>query len=278
MKNINWKRVFALSAWTVSLAGLVVLLSFVSKRQDTTVCKGVKINIEGKNFLVEKGDILALMNRVLPQFVSKPLDQIPVEQIEKAVKMNPYVDRADIFIDLDGMVRVNVTQREPVVRVINKNYQSFYIDKNGRKMPLSTNFSPRVLVANGNIDEQPAYNDTLKTASAKAIYEVARFIENDKNEFWKAQIIQAYVNENAELVLIPRVGEQKILVGNTEDLEIRMNNLMMFYKKALPRVGWEHYKVINIKYQNQVIGIRDTLIKEQVTSTDTVKTDSTRIN
>ncbi|MNV97616.1 hypothetical protein D3C71_1927610 [compost metagenome] len=78
--------------------------------------------------------------------------------------------------------------------------------------------------------------------------------------------------------LVPRVGDHRILLGNTEGLEQRMNNLMVFYKKALPRMGWNEYKIINIKYQNQVIGIRDSLIRKQVTSTDTLKTDSTRIN
>ena len=77
MKKINWKRVFILSSWAASLVGVMVLLSFVSNRQDKMVCKGVKINIEGKNFLVEKGDILTLMNKVLPQFVSRPLDGEP---------------------------------------------------------------------------------------------------------------------------------------------------------------------------------------------------------
>lgn len=278
MKNINWKRVFMLSVWAISLVGVMVLLSFVSNRQDKMVCKGVKINIEGKNFLVEKGDILTLMNKVLPQFVSRPLDEIPVEEIEKVVRMNPFVERADIFIDLDGIVRINVQQREPIVRIINKNYQSFYIDKKGRKMPLSLNFSPRVMVANGFIDELPAYNDTLKTATAKQIFELAQFTTNEKNEFWSAQIEQVYVNDNEDLELVPRVGDHRILLGNTEGLEQRMNNLMVFYKKALPRMGWNEYKIINIKYQNQVIGIRDSLIRKQVTSTDTLKTDSTRIN
>ncbi|UKJ06846.1 cell division protein FtsQ/DivIB [Solitalea lacus] len=278
MKRINWKRVLILTCWAVSLVGVSVLLSFVSNKQDKIVCKGVKIVIEGKNFLVEKGDILALMNRVLPQFVSHPLDEIPVEQIERAVKLNPYVERADIFIDLDGIVRVNVKQREPVVRIINKSFQSFYVDKNGRKMPLSLNFSPRVVVANGNIDEQPAMNDTLKTKLAKDIFALAQFIGADENEFWKAQIVQVFANSNAELELIPRVGNHRILLGDTENLSERMNNLIVFYKKALPRVGWERYKVINIKYQNQVIGVRDTLAKQYITSTDTLKTDSTRIN
>ncbi|MOA61871.1 hypothetical protein D3C78_1871190 [compost metagenome] len=74
------------------------------------------------------------------------------------------------------------------------------------------------------------------------------------------------------------MGEHRILLGNTEELEKRMSNLMVFYKKALPRMGWNEYKIINIKYLNQVIGVRDTLIRKQITSTDTLKTDSTRIN
>ncbi|SMO78631.1 cell division protein FtsQ/DivIB [Solitalea koreensis] len=271
LKRINWKRILIVATWATCLLGVIVLLSFVSAKQEKVRCKGVKISIDGKrNFLVEKGEVLAIMNRILPKFVSKPINDIPVEQIETALERNPYIQRADIFIDLDGIVNVKVVQREPILRIINAANQSFYVDKNGFKMPLSPNFSPRVLVANGNITEMPSLNDTLKTNVAKELFVLTQFVEDNKDEFWKSQIAEMYVNDAHEIVLIPRVGDSKIVLGNVDDLESRLNNLLTFYKKALPRMGWDTYKIINIKYANQIIGVRDTTIQQ----TNTVITSS----
>src|SRR2546428_5812779 len=212
IKRINWKQILIATIWVSCLVGVIVLLSFVSAKQDKVRCKGVRINIDGKkNFLVEKGEVLAIMNRILPKFISQPINDIPVEQIEMALQKNPYIQRADIFIDLDGIVNVNVIQREPLLRIINLANQSFYVDRNGHKMPLSPNFSPRVLVANGNIAETPSLNDTLKTNVAKELFVLAQFVQDNKDEFWKSQIAQVYVNNSQEIVLIPRVGDNKIL-------------------------------------------------------------------
>ena len=57
--------------------------------------------------------------------------------------------------------------------------------------------------------------------------------------------------------MIPRVGNQNIILGNGDSLTVKFNNLLIFYKKALPLVGWNTYKTINIKYTNQVIGVKD---------------------
>jgi cell division protein FtsQ len=50
------------------------------------------------------------------------------------------------------------------------------------------------------------------------------------------------------------------LLGNADSLALKFNNLKVFYKQALPMVGWDAYKTINIKYTNQVIGLKTKLL------------------
>jgi cell division protein FtsQ len=140
--------------------------------------------------------------------------------------------------------------------VMNRFDQDFYVDQHGLKMPLSQNFTARVIAANGFIDELFANKvDSLHTALAKDLFKTADFIRNDS--LWDAQIAQIYINKDHEIELIPRVGNQRILLGTADSLELRFGNLKAFYKKALPMVGWDAYKVINIKYNNQVIGVKN---------------------
>jgi cell division protein FtsQ len=69
---------------------------------------------------------------------------------------------------MDGTLQVEVSQRQPILRMMNRFDQDFYVDQHGIKMPLSQNFTARVLVANGYIDELFANKvDSLHTALAK---------------------------------------------------------------------------------------------------------------
>jgi cell division protein FtsQ len=58
---------------------------------------------------------------------------------------------------------------------------------------------------------------------------------------------------------VPRVGNHKIVLGNADSLKIKFGNLLAFYKKAMPVVGWDAYKIINIKYTNQVVGVKNVI-------------------
>ena len=162
-----------------------------------------------------------------------------------------------------------------MMRVMNQYDQDFYIDQHGLKLPLSDNFTANVLVANGLIDEPFAGKvDTLHTALARDVFKTADFIRKDS--LWSAQIAQIYVNQNHEIELIPRVCIQRILLGNADSLATRFHNLKVFYKQALPQVGWDAYKLINIKYANQVIGVKNDNMKKD--SVKRAASDSTKLN
>ena len=74
------------------------------------------------------------------------------------------------------------------------------------------------------------------------------------NKFWRQNITQIYVKTNGDIELIPRVGTHTILLGTAENCEKKLNNVRKFYDKVLSRKGWNFYKVINVKFDNQVVG------------------------
>jgi len=177
---------------------------------------------------------------------------------------------------MDGVINVEISQRQPILRIMNRFDQDFYVDQHGLKIPLSSNFTARVLVANGYIDELFANQvDTLHTAMAMELFKTADYIRKDS--LWDAQIAQIYVNKDHEIELIPRVGNNRILLGDADSLDTKFHNLLVFYKKALPQVGWDAYKVINIKYANQVIGVRNEKLKKDSLQTKKAGMDSTKM-
>jgi cell division protein FtsQ len=259
-KKHIWKPLLIGFGWLVSLAGLVVLMSFIEIKKEELVCKKVNVYIPGNQYFLDRQEIDNILQTTSHSLIGRKVQRIDIHALENKLRHNPFVEFAKVYLDMDGTIQVEVSQRQPILRIMNRFDQDFYVDQHGLKMPLSQNFTARVLVVNGYIDELFANKvDSLHTALAKEIFKTVDFIRKDS--LWDAQIAQLYVNPDHEIELIPRVGNQRILLGNADSLDVKFNNLKVFYKQALPLVGWDAYKLINIKYYNQVVGVRnETLI------------------
>jgi cell division protein FtsQ len=259
-KKKIWRYLLIGFAWAISLGGLVVLMGFIDIKKSEVVCKDVKIYIPGSQYFIDREEIDNILGIHNHAIIGRRMDDINIHELEGKLKANPFIEFAKVYADMDGVINVEISQRQPILRIMNRFDQDFYVDQHGLKLPLSANFTARVLVANGYIDELFANHvDTLHTTMAMELFKTADFIRKDS--LWDAQIAQLYVNKDHEIELVPRVGNNRILIGNADSLDVKFHNLLIFYKKALPQVGWDAYKVINIKYANQVIGVRNENIR-----------------
>lgn len=275
-KKRIWKYLLIGFAWAVSLGGLIVLMSFIETKKAEVLCKDVKVYIPGNQYFIDRDEVDDILQIHSHALIGHKMERINLHDLQNKLKANPFIEYAKVYADMDGIITIEISQRQPVLRVMNRFDQDFYVDQHGLKMPLSANFTARVLVANGYIDELFANRvDTLHTAIAMELFKTVDYIRKDS--LWDAQIAQIYVNREHEIELIPRVGNNRILLGNADSLDVKFHNLLVFYKKALPRVGWEAYKLINIKYANQVIGVKNENIKKDSLSSKKVSRDSTAL-
>ncbi|SDD59832.1 cell division protein FtsQ [Mucilaginibacter pineti] len=274
-KKLLIKRLLIGCAWVISLGGLVVLMSFIESKKSSVVCTAVKVNT-GSEFFIDKQEVDQILQTSSHTLIGQKLENINIQDLENKLKANPFIEFAKVYYEMNGVLRVDVSQRQPILRVMNHYDMDFYIDQHGLKIPLSSNFTAKVLVANGYIDELFANHvDSLHTQLAKDLFRTADFIRKDS--LWDAQIAQIYVNNDHEIELIPRVGTQRILIGNADSLQVKLNNLLAFYKQVLPQVGWDKYSKINIKYTNQVIGIKNELTKVDSLKAIAIKRDSLKM-
>jgi cell division protein FtsQ len=273
-KKLIWKRLLVGCAWVISLGGLVVLMSFIETKKAGVKCTAVNVSIPGGQYFIDKQEVDHIIEVTSHSLVGRPIENINIQELEDKLKANPFIEFAKVYTEMDGVLRVEVSQRQPILRIMNHYDMDFYVDQHGLKIPLSPNFTARVLVANGFIEELfTNHVDSLHTRLAKDLFKTADYIRRDS--LWDAQIAQMYVNSDREIELIPRVGNQRVLIGNADSLGVKFNNLLAFYKQVLPKVGWDTYKVINVKYTNQVIGIKNENIKaDSAKAAKTAKQDS----
>jgi len=276
-KRIFWKYVLISFCWLVSLGGVVVLMSFISIKQSAVICKDVKVYIPGNQYFIDRQEIDNILQVKDHSLIGRPINDINIQALENKLKANPFIESAKVYVDMGDVINVEISQRQPVLRMMNQFDQDFYIDAHGLKLPLSANFTAKVLVANGFIDEPFAGKvDTLHTQMAADIFKTANYILNDS--LWSAQIAQIYVDKDHEIELIPRVGNQRILLDDADSLDTKFHNLKLFYKKALPQAGWNTYKIINIKYANQVVGVKNQFTKQDSIAAVKAKVDSAKMD
>lgn len=236
-------------------------MGFIGVKSSEQACSQMRIIVLGNESFVESKDIAAMITENYGQLEGRTLTSIPIHQIENDLKQIPFVFEASVAIDMDGVLTMRIAQREAVVRVINKAGLDFYIDRKGYKMPVSPKYMPRVPVVNGNISEP--YNgelDSMNSQLVKDVFKTAQFISADS--VWSNQVVQLYVNEAKDIELVPRVGDQQIILGNADSLEKKFEKLMLFYKRIVPKTGINAYKTVNLKYAGQLVCERSAQFQE----------------
>lgn len=226
--------------WVLLLGYFPVMMAFVSVNKSSLICSNVVVSVSDSlnAGFVSSGEIRKMVIRNFPELLGSVIGDIDFEEIEATIEKHPAIRCCQVFNNSYGVLNVKVKQHEPIMRVYSGN-SSYYLDADGTKIPVSGKYSARVLIVNGNIPTNK--EDLIK---------VSRFIT--ENSFWNAQMEQIYIRRNNDYVLVPRVGEHLILLGNSEHIDEKMNNLMNLYEIFDPQ-EWNKYKTINLKFKNQVI-------------------------
>ncbi|HQS50331.1 MAG: cell division protein FtsQ [Sphingobacteriales bacterium 17-39-43] len=264
LKKINWRAILFGFLWLISLSGLITLMSFIEIKKSALKCKDVKVLLPGQFNFIERDEVDRILMENGGAMLGKDLNDINIHKLENALKANPFIEFAKVYADMTGVIHVQIRQREPVLRVVNMANLHFYIDGNGNKIPLSDNYTAKVLVASGLIEEDFSGRvDTLKTKMARDLFRTALFIRSDT--LWDNQIEQLFVDLKGDIEMVPRVGGHKIILGSADSLQIKFRNLLVFYKKAIPKVGWDTYKTINLKYANQIVCEKNIIDSTKIT-------------
>ncbi len=174
-----------------------------------------------------------------------------MERIENALEADPFVKNADAFVDAHSQIHVRVEQRQPVLRVMDASSSNYYLDRDGARVPPSRNYAARVVVATGSL---PPYSPDFllkKKSPLKDLFFLNQSIAGD--EFLSSLVQQIHLTEGGDFVLVPLVGDQKIILGGVKNLDNKFWKLKNFYREAMVREGFQKYETINLKFKGQVV-------------------------
>ena len=251
-------RILKISLFLLFVLAVMGLMGFIYIENNKQPLNEVVIRIEReseKGFLEES--FLLSMIEAHDSVRNKQIRDINTSKLEEVIKQNVFVEEVDAYVNLDKDLIVNVRERIAAVRIFPRKEDGFYIDQNGEMFPLSENFTSRVMIANGYLDysfnreHQSIYDTIYKKDVLRDIFNLTNIIR--ANPFLNAQISQIYVNSVGEYDLIPEIGSHIVQMGNMENAEEKLNNLELWYRNAMLKEEWNKYKIINIKYKDQVV-------------------------
>ena len=231
---------------TVVLFGF--LLSFSLKRFNNAEMENVSINMsQGKTpvYFVDEKDIKELVKQYNP---TRKIGDINIPELEKKINQIPFVDSANVYLNLNGNLNVDIKQRVPAFR-LNKDGKDFYVDKKGVEFPISKNFSLPSMLVMGDV------NPSEYMALGELIEKI------DKDDFSKKYFI-GITKEKEDYNLLTSDGNYKVEIGDLDHIDLKVRGFKTFVEKYLVDQNTEKYKKISLKYENQIVTTLNPYFKE----------------
>ena len=211
---------------------LIIVFTFASAKLREVKCEGLQVVVDGteENTFIDETEVLGIIKRGYGDIEGCNIVSVDKDSLEHILVRNSVIKSAQVYYTLDGYFHVEITQRKPVLRIMSG--EGYYVDEDGKIMPLSRKYTSRVVVATGNISRKFACN---------GLYPFIMTLRND--EFW-------------EVVLIPKVGNFRIVLGTLDDMNEKLENLRLFLREGIVLKGWNVYKEINLKFKNQIVCVK----------------------
>lgn len=237
MKKLNWNNI----RLVLIVALMIFLYSFSGiKNQERKVQKiTIAFAEDDFPFLNE-----TMVNNLLIQNfqgTSKvKKERVDLKKLENLLDTNKYVDNSEVFCSIDGILNAKIKQKKPIVRVINEN-GSYYLDSKGDKVPLSENFTPRV----------PVYFGIVNENELKELVSIFDFI--DKDEMLKQNIVDIKKSQKGNIIFSVRDYDYKVIFGTEANMETKFKNYKAFLQHATKDTLIKSYKSVNLIFTEQVI-------------------------
>lgn len=237
MRRINWHSV----RLVLVILMMIFLYSFSSKRNSERKINKIEIKFESnENMFLTHQMVNNLLIQNLGGSSRIQKDKVDLNTLENTLNHHEMIEKAEVFSTIDGLLNTRITQKTPILRVISDD-DSYYLDKKGDRISLSTNFSARVPLVVGEISKE----------KRKSYLNLFNEINNDN--FLSKNITGAQIMPSGNVVLTNRSFDFKIAFGKPINVKKKLKNYKAFFHHAIKDTLIKEYKEINLMFTQQVV-------------------------
>ena len=245
-KLIHIAKILGVVSLFLLLAAYFVGASFLQQQeQPQLLCKRIDIHIADseQNRLVFQEDVYDFLQEHYPNLLGEKFVDMDTHKMETRLSQMIGVQHCDVYQSIHGGLCASVILRQPLLRLLSEQ-GSYYLDNNGLLFPSLPRRTAYVPVVSGNIPLKEA--DWLEQ-----LRDFGQYIQN--NRFWDAQIEQVHVHNPHYIEIIPRAGQQTIILGELSRFRYKLQKLYSFYRNVAPVEGWDRYASIDIRFGDQIV-------------------------
>lgn len=229
------------------IAGIAYLLITPLRTTSTDRCQAVTVEIKSESggpALFLTGDRIAdeLARRDI-QLRGKRLDSIDLRQIEQTLLSMPIYKSAEAFIaPSSSSVQIRLVERFPLYIVQEESGKSYYVTQGKSTIPVSPTFAAYLPIVSGSVDS--------KTATGP-VYDLMAALRDDP--YFTDYFGQVYVDAKDGIVLIPRIGTTRVIMGRGANWAEKLRKWRIFAESVLPKRGMNAFSYVHLDYGAQIV-------------------------
>ena len=249
MKRGRLIRNMAVGLLAVGLLVVFVYLfvSSPSRRNADGRCGGVVVRIDahqgGEPLFLSPDGIVDELTRHGIVLKGRPLDSIDLRGIEKTLSSLSVYEQVEAFIaPSSSTLQIRLKEKHPLFIVQDRTGKSHYVTEGRGTISVRQGFATYLPVVSGDLDLQYATSD---------VYDLMAVLRRDSDlvDYFG----QVYVDALDGIVLIPRIGRTRVVIGKTTDWEEKLRKWRIFASSVLPRRGMNAFAYVNLDYAGQVV-------------------------
>jgi cell division protein FtsQ len=252
---------------SLSWIGLVALFIYVSIAamhvSEENRCDKIRVIFShDKNLeFIHSKDIIKEVHDANPAWKGQKMNALKADIIENSIRENDYVKTAEVYLDFNKHLNVYIEPKAPIARIHDGGY-SYYISENWDKMPLSTNFSKRVVHVTGRVQGLLNPKNLMDSFVEKELKIFLNYAS--KNDIWTMMVDQVYITPQGKFELYLTFTDAVIKIGFIgKHFEKRMEKVSTFFKIAPYYKNLSEYSTLDFQYSQQVIAMRKEAIQTQ---------------
>ena len=236
---------------------LIFLFGLMIKKRLNTGLDNVKIVVEkgvDNKYLVDTRQVKTKLKDIGIDFRHLDLKGVDLNIIESSIGELSGVEKVDVYVNKWNKLIVRIIQKRPIVRVAT-NKDEYYLDSKGDRIEVVIGQAVRVPVATGDIEIFDKECIKRKNCNLSDVLRVANKISEDK--ILSALVEQIYIEdheENVEIIIIPKIGNSRIVLGTIDNLDDKMIRLKGYYKKGIRNLGIDRYKYLDLQWDGFIYG------------------------
>ena len=254
----QWQNILIKTLWSIAGAALIFLFVIAWKAKVSKKVSQIQVELVGettKALFMDENEITQILK---DQGITKGtiVESINLTSIEQELEKIRWIKNAELFINNQQLLEVKIQQRIPIARVFTSAGSSFYIDDQGRRLPLKQLTVLRLPVFTGF----PTDQDKLSAPDSLLLNDLLLFSNTIKTDsFFTAQIAQVNIGPNGDFQMVPSLGDHTVLIGSVDNLADKLNRLYTFYKKVWVQSGINAYQVLDCRFDGQIVALKKGL-------------------